>query len=125
MSRADNLKWRFPSDRKTVVLADAPLFSDEAAYDAGHEAFLERILGVLASCGVADFDTDIGVFRTGGHADIDYRAARYGDDDGGAEVVLHKVSWGGGYEALSPWVVLFGSWTAHGEALAALEVATA
>ncbi len=125
MGNADNLNYRFPSGSETVPLADAPLFGDEAAFAAGHEALLERFLGALAACGVTDFDTKIGDFRTGGHADIHYRAARYGDDDGGAEVVLHQVSWGGGYEAVSPWVVLFGSWTAHAEALSAFRDAPA
>lgn len=123
MSRADNLTYRFPRP-VTVSLADGRPFPDEAAFHAEHEAFVARVRTALEAQGHTDVDTASGVFHTGGAAAITYRAVRWGDDEGGAELVLHEVGWPDKYESLSPWISLYGTWSAHQDALASLRDAT-
>jgi hypothetical protein len=120
MSRADRLKWRFPRGSTDVSLSHRKPWPDWSAFEAGHAAFLERFVGALAACGLTDFDATVKDLWSGGHADIHYRAALYGDDEGGAEVVLFQY-WGPEYEPVSPSVTLYGSWAAYAEALSAFK----
>ena len=120
MNTSLNLKHRFPQ-QTTIPVAGRPPFPDRASFDAHHEAFVHRVWSELAKAGIASCASERGTHRTGGHADVEYFAVRFGDDHGGAELVLYEVDWGGQYVPVTPWVTLFGSWTAHRKALAHLQ----
>lgn len=106
------LAYRFPQ-QTTVRVAEAPPFPDRASFDAHHATLVDAVLAALMQAGVEPCAREQDTYRTGGHADIWYHAVRLADANGGAELVLYEVGWGGEYEPLTPWVRLFGDWTAH------------
>lgn len=64
----------------------------------------------FSKLGIVDMDSELAMRNTGGHMDIDYCSLIIVDQTGALECVFYTKSWNDEFEAIVPWVKLFGSW---------------
>ena len=105
---------------KSIYYGSCETFPNEESSTeriAAFRVFLERF--VLRN-GIKDCAFGEDVFNTGGHSDIDYYALIASDKSGGCECVFYTINWGGSYEAMTPFVTLYGSWVKWEEMLSAI-----
>ena len=111
-------KYRFQHPTVPSIRYGSPhLFSDFQSLNTGIQRFSELFFAHLQTLGLMDFQHTVSRYNTGGHSDIDYCALVLISDDGGCECPFHTIGWTGDYEAMTPWVQLYGSWETHHESL--------
>ena len=118
METAHHPKHRFASPVvPSLRYGSTNSFPDLESRDARVQHFSDLFFAHLRTLGIERFDHTVSRFNTGGHSDIDYYALVVTSDDGGCECPFHTIGWTGGYEVMTPWVQLYGSWEVHFESL--------
>ena len=108
MSIAKRLKYSF---KKYESIRFGTKQSVATEFDSAEMITLKELLhSFFKSQGILEYEILEDLFRTGGHADIHYRAIRFANQNGGAELVFAELTWGGDFVALEPWITLYGEW---------------
>ena len=120
MSIAKRLKYSF-TERKQIHFGDKSQVSVE--FDSDEMMALKSLLqSFFSSEGILEYEILEDLFRTGGHADIHYRAVRFANQSGGAEVVFAQDEHWQNLITVDPWIELFGAWIHLEENIKALFV---
>ncbi len=117
MSRFIHPKWTFPRETKVhFTFGDVNTFGEVGPRSPELESFRVFLDGFLEKQGITDFGFEERMYHTGGHMDIDYHGLVVVDPAGAMECVVF-LYYGGAYEAIVPYISLFGAWASWQDSL--------
>ena len=113
-------KWKFLGrPPRHIHYGSENTFPDPESSEERIASFRVLLDAFQEANGIQNSFTEVKMYNTGGHADIDYYALVIANDTGGCECVFYRM-WGKKYEATPPFVSLYGSWVEWEDALKAI-----
>ena len=109
-------KWRFLGQpQKTIRYGSNQTFPRLESAVAHISDFRTRLDEWLAAHGFEGCAREEKMYNTGGHSDVDYYALAIVNETGGCECVFYTML-GTQYEAMNPFVSLYGAWVERSDA---------
>ncbi|MEC7986238.1 MAG: hypothetical protein VX278_13820 [Myxococcota bacterium] len=109
-------KWKFVGQpQKTIYYGSIHTFPQRATAAEQISDFCARLDEWFAANGLEGCVREQKMYNTGGHSDIDYYALAVVDETGGCECVFYQML-GTQYEALRPFIFLYGAWVERADA---------
>ena len=103
-------KWSFSYSKAHIPFGTSNTFPDLESSTQKIATFCLFLQEELSKLGINDTESELAMRNTGGHMDIDYYSLVLIDQNGALECVFYTKSWNGAFEAITPWVKLYGSW---------------
>ena len=118
MSTISHPKYQFPIPTVSGIrYGSIESFPQSHSHDSRIQHFSELLFAHLRTLGITNIQHAVSKYNTGGHSDIDYYALIVINEEGGCECPFSRIGWTGEYEAMTPWVQLYGSWETHFESV--------